>query len=347
MVDYDAIVLLSFGGPEHPEEVMPFLENVVAGRNVPRARLAAVAAHYDGFDGVSPINAANRALLAALIAELNRDGPRLPVYWGNRFWHPLLDDTLAQMADDGVRHALAMVTSAFGSYSGCRAYLEHIERARQAIGPAAPQVDKLRLFYNHPGFIEAAAERVDDAVAQVPAERLAAARLLFTAHSLPREMAAGCAYEAQLRNASQLVVAQLAQRRQARGATSALPPWELVYQSRSGPPTQPWLEPDVGDRVQALAGDGARDIVVVPIGFLCDHMEVVYDLDVELGDRCAALGLNMIRAGTVGCHPRFVQMIRELIVERTEPGAPRLALGAAGPWPDVCPTDCCAPRASG
>lgn len=328
---YDAILLVSFGGPEKPDDVHPFLENVLRGKNVPPERVAEVAEHYFLFDGVSPINAENRGLLGSLVAELNAHGPQLPVYWGNRNWHPLLPDALEQMAEDGVRRALAFVTSAFGSYSGCRQYLEDIQRAREAVGPSAPQVDKLRLFYNHPGFIEPMAERVADALAEIPDDHRASARLIFSAHSIPESMARSCPYQEQLAEACRLVAERVG-----RGA------WQLAYQSRSGPPSQPWLGPDIRDHLRTLvAGEGSRDVVIAPIGFLSEHMEVVYDLDVEVQALCEELGLNMVRAGVVGNHPRLVSMIRELIVERIEPNAPRLALGNLGPTPDVCLEGCC------
>ncbi len=328
---YDAVLLVSFGGPEKPDDVIPFLENVVRGKDVPRARVLEAAQRYHRFGGVSPINAQNRALLAALIDQLNARGPQLPVYWGNRNWHPLLGDALRQMADDGIRRALALVTSAFGSYPTCREYLENVRLARQALGADAPQVDKLRLFYNHPGFIEPVAQRVAAALEEVPAERRDGAQIIYTAHSIPVAMAEKCPYEGQLREACRLVSDRLER-----------PRWELAYQSRSGPPSQPWLEPDLGDLLRELAQkDQARDVVVVPIGFLCEHMEIIYDLDIEAANLCSRLGLNMVRSAVVGTHPRFVAMVRELILERIEDDPNRLALGTHGPSPDVCPPDCC------
>jgi ferrochelatase len=328
---YDALLLVSFGGPEKPEDVLPFLENVLRSRRVPQERMLEVAEHYRLFDGVSPINAENRALLAALIAELNAHGPSLPVYWGNRNWHPLLEDTVKEMAEDGVRHALAFVTSAFGCYSSCRQYLDDIERARGAAGPAAPRIDKLRLFYNHPGFIESMSDRVQAALETLPADRRAAARLVYTAHSIPVEMAARCRYVEQLAEACRLVSGRVERAE-----------WALVYQSRSGPPRQPWLGPDVGDHLLELHRSSAPDdVVLAPIGFLCDHMEVVYDLDVEIASLCESLGVRLVRSATVGSHPRFVQMIRELVLERTDPAAERLFLGPHGPSPDACPAECC------
>lgn len=331
---FDALLLVSFGGPEKPDDVIPFLQNVLSGKNVPRQRLTEVAEHYDLFGGVSPINQQSRALLTALIHELNQHGPPLSVYWGNRNWHPLLTDTLQQMADDGIQRTLAFVTSAFGSYSSCRQYLEDIQRARQAVGDAAPHVDKLRLFYNHPGFIEPMAQRVQEAFSAIPEERRSQASLIYTAHSIPVAMAQACRYEEQLREACHLVSQQISRQ-----------DWQLVFQSRSGPPSQPWLEPDVGDYlVRIQRSTPVRDMVLVPIGFLSEHMEVVYDLDVEIRGLCEELGINMIRSSPVGTHPRFVQMIRELILERIDPKAERLALGGHGPSHDTCPAGCC-PRA--
>jgi len=331
---YDAVLLVSFGGPEKWEDVLPFLENVLRGKDVPRRRKLEVAERYYRFGGASPINAQNRALLAALVGELNAHGPPLPVYWGNRNWHPLVSDALQQMADDGIRRVLAFVTSAFASYSGCRQYLEDIERARQAVGPEAPRVDKLRLFYNHPGFVEPMAERVAVAVAEIPPERRDMAKVIYTAHSIPLAMARRCAYQAQLLEACRLVSER----------TGRAGDWELVYQSRSGPPSQPWLEPDVADYVKALSRrGGVSDVVIVPIGFVTEQMEVVYDLDLELADLCEQLGMNMVRSAVVGTHPRFVRMIRELIIERTERTSTRPALGDHGPSHDVCPPDCCLP----
>ena len=327
---YDALLLVSFGGPEGPDDVMPFLENVLRGRNVPRERMLEVAEHYQQFGGVSPINEQNRALLAAIERELQQHGPKLPVYWGNRNWHPMLPDTLAQMKRDGVQRAIALFTSAYSSYSGCRQYRENVAAAQEAVGDAAPQVDKLRVFFNHPGFVEPMVERTREAMAKLPEDRRSSAVLLFTAHSIPLGMARNCAYEKQLNEASRLVAERVGSN-----------PWQLVYQSRSGPPTQPWLEPDVCDALEVLAGQGTTDVVVVPIGFISDHIEVLFDLDSQARDKALELGMNFARAGTVGVHPRFVQMVRELIVERMSDSPDRLALGSLGPSHDVCPIDCC------
>jgi ferrochelatase len=327
---YDALLVVSFGGPEGMDEVMPFLENVLRGKRVPPERMRAVAHHYELFDGVSPINEQNRRLIAALKEELSASGLRLPVYWGNRNWHPLLADTLREMAADGVRHALAFFTSAYSSYSGCRQYLEDIERARREVGANAPSVDKLRAFYNHPGFIEANVENVRAAFERIPAARRDAAQIAFTAHSIPLTMAAGCAYTAQLQETCRLVAEGVRHER-----------WRLVFQSRSGSPTQAWLEPDICDYLTELKEAGTDDVVIAPVGFISDHMEVIYDLDTEARSLCDRLGLNMVRAATVGTHPLFVSMLRELILERTAPGTPRRFLGQRGILPDVCPADCC------
>jgi ferrochelatase len=328
---YDAFLLVSFGGPEGPDDVMPFLENVLRGRNVPRERMLEVAEHYNHLGGVSPINGQNRALLAALEREFAEAGLKLPIYWGNRNWQPLLAETLAQMKRDGVRRVIALFTSALSSYSGCRQYRENIAAAQEQVGEGAPQVDKLRMFYNHPGFIEPMIERTRAELAKLPAERRAAVRLLFSAHSIPLAMAENCRYEAQLREASRLV---------AEGVGSH--DWQIVYQSRSGPPSQPWLEPDVRDALRKLAAEaGSRDVVVIPIGFVSDHMEVLFDLDEEAKQEADSLGLNLLRAGTVGDHPRFVRMIRELVEERMSDDPARPALGTFGPSHDVCPADCC------
>jgi ferrochelatase len=325
----DAVLLVSFGGPDRSEEVVPFLENVLRGRPVPRARMLEVAEHYYHFGGKSPINDQNRALLAALRSLLADQGPALPVYWGNRNWHPLLADTMRQMAADGVRRAFAFVTSAYSSYSGCRQYREDLGRAREAAGADAPEILKLRVFYNHPGFIEPAAERVCAALERIPGERRAAAELVFTAHSIPVTMAETSRYVQQVEEACRLVARRLAR-----------PQYRLVYQSRSGAPGQPWLEPDILDYLRGSAG-AARDVVIAPIGFISDHMEVVYDLDTEAQALCEQLGIHMVRAETVGADPRFVAMIRELILERMGALSERRALGDFGPGHDVCPEDCC------
>jgi protoporphyrin/coproporphyrin ferrochelatase len=328
--DYDALLVLSFGGPEGRDDVIPFLENVTRGRNTPRARLEEVAEHYYHFDGVSPINAQNRALIAALEDELRAHDIALPVYFGNRNWHPFVEDTVRQMVDDGVQRALVFVTSAFSSYSGCRQYREDVIRACEAIGEGAPEFDKLRVFYNHPGFIEPMIASVRAALEQIPPERRANAHVAFTAHSIPLAMARHSQYEAQLLDACQQV---------AEGAGSQS--WRLVYQSRSGPPHIPWLEPDIGDYLAEIKRQGIGDVAVVPIGFISDHMEVLFDLDTEAVEIAEELGLNLVRAATVGTHPQFIAMIRELIVERMTARPERRALGQRGPNHDICPLGCC------
>ena len=306
----DAIVVVSFGGPEGPDDVMPFLRNVTRGRNISDDRLAAVAEHYHLFGGVSPINQCNRDLIAALVEELAGRGVEVPVYWGNRNWSPMLADTVAQMRDDGISRARAFATSAFGSYSGCRQYAEDIEQARAAVGPDAPVIDKLPPFWDQVGFLSAMADNLAVARRSEPT-----APVVFTAHSIPNSMASTAPYVAQLTEACRRVA-----------ASSGAGEWSLVYQSRSGPPHVPWLEPDIGDELDRVAADGAEAVTVVPIGFVADHMEVVYDLDTEARQRADMLGLRFTRVPTVGTHPSFVKMIADLVL-----AAPPIA----------CPIDCC------
>lgn len=327
---YQALLVVSFGGPESRDEVMPFLENVLRGKSVPRERMLEVAEHYYQFDGISPINGQNRRLIAALEAELQEHGPDLPIYWGNRNWHPMLADTIQQMVNDGVQKALAFVTSAYSSYSGCRQYRENIADACHKVGEAAPQIDKLRVFYNHPAFVEPNAELLRDAIESISPEQRIETTTLFTAHSIPTAMSDGCRYEAQLLEASRLI-AQLA----------GVDNWQLVYQSRSGPPAQPWLEPDVGDALRDLHAKGSQDVVLAPIGFISDHMEVLFDLDTEAKEICDELGMQMTRVSSVGTHPKFVTMIRQLLQERLNDTSSRLCLGHHGPGHDFCPDDCC------
>jgi ferrochelatase len=336
--NYDAILVVSFGGPESPDDVIPFLENVLRGRNVPRERMLAVAEHYYHFGGKSPINQQTRELIAALEHELAQHGPKLPVYWGNRNWHPMLADTLRQMEHDGIRRALAFVTSAYSSYSGCRQYREDIARAQNEIGAGALEIDKLRAFFNHPGFVEATEERLRDALAQVPAWAPQNVQIVYTAHSIPLSMANTSDYVRQLEEVRKLVSARVGIANHA-----------LVYQSRSGAPGKPWLEPDILDYLrQVKARDLASAVVLAPIGFISDHMEVLYDLDIEAQQLCDSIALPVVRAKTVGVHPKFVGMIRELIVERTSPGVERRALGSLGPRQDICEENCCpAPQRPG
>jgi protoporphyrin/coproporphyrin ferrochelatase len=344
MPSYDAFLLVSFGGPEGPDDVMPFLSNVTRGRNVPPERLARVAEHYDAFGGVSPINQQCRDLLAAVRADFAASGLALPRYWGNRNWTPYLEETVQAMAQDGVRRAVAFVTSAYSSYSSCRQYLDDIERARAAVGTGAPRIDKIRRFFNHPGFIEPFAGHVAAALATLPAEVRADAHLVFTAHSIPLAMAeaSGSAgdrgrYVAELTEAARLI---------AERTGAGTHPWSLAYQSRSGPPSQPWLEPDVLAHLGELAKSGTQAVVVVPVGFVSDHMEVRHDLDVEAAETAEALGLAFARAATPGTSPRFASMVTELVRERLAlpddsptPGA--AALGAMGVPSQACPADCC------
>jgi protoporphyrin/coproporphyrin ferrochelatase len=335
MRPYDALLIVSFGGPEGPDDVMPFLENVTEGRGVPPERLVEVAEHYLHMGGVSPINAQNRALLGAVRADFAEQGVDLPVYWGNRHWTPTLPGVLAQMRDDGVTNAVALLTSAYASFSGCRQYLDAIERARGEVGERAPKVDRLRQYFNHPGFIEPMVDGVRAALARLPADVRAAAHLAFVAHSIPTAMDAasgpgGGAYAAQLAEAARLVTEAVGGGRLT----------TLSFCSRSGSPSVPWLEPDIGVRLRELTKAGTPAVVVVPIGFVSDHMEVVYDLDTEAAAQAADLGLPFERSATVGTDPRFVAMVRELVAERSGL-LPARALGSLGAAHDVCPTDCC------
>jgi ferrochelatase len=328
---YDALLFVSFGGPERAEEVMPFLENVTAGRGIPRERLERVAEHYYHLGGKSPINDQNRALIAAVDADLRAQGLDLPIYFGNRNWAPLLSDAVRAMKVAGVERALAFITSAYSSYSGCRQYLGDIERACQSVD-GAPIIEPLRRFFNHPGFVEACLERVRVAWDEL-GERIGGtrsqARLVFTAHSIPQAMADTSDYELQLRSNAQLIAQELGH-----------PHWDLVWQSRSGPPEVPWLAPDILDHVRALHASQVPGIVIAPIGFLSDHVEVLYDLDEEARLLCQQLGLPMTRAGTVGTHPRFVETIRELVLERVRGAEPR-KVGPLPIPPRLCAPGCC------
>ncbi|HKD88345.1 MAG TPA: ferrochelatase [Streptosporangiaceae bacterium] len=332
MAGYDAFLLVSFGGPEGPDDVIPFLQNVTAGRNVPLNRLEQVAKHYYQFGGVSPINQQCRELIAAVEKDFVARSVALPVYWGNRNWDPYLADTLAEMTDAGISRALAFVTSPYSSFSSCRQYLDDIETARRAVGQSAPQVDKIRQYFNHPGFISSFAAAATQAADSLPGDDF---DLIFTAHSIPVSMAeasgpAGGAYQAQLAEAARLVVAEIGYQR----------PWHLAYSSRSGPPAQPWLEPDINDLLADRAAAGSRAVLIVPIGFVSDHMEVKFDLDVEAAETAERLGLRFARAATPGTDHRFVSMITDLVCERLDGTAP-LTLGALGASPDTCPAGCC------
>lgn len=358
---YDAILIVSFGGPEGPDDVMPFLENVTAGRGVPRERLELVAKHYLHRGGISPINGHNRQLVDDLTDALAVEGIDLPVYWGNRNWHPFIGDAVRQMRDDGVERAIAYVTSAFSSYSGCRQYRENIAAAQDAldagVSGTVPTIDKLRVFHDHPLFIETMADHVAETMTQSGLVEAAASgdrtelsemqwvgdadrhRLVFTAHSIPTSLADSSDYVAQLNQAAGLVVERL---RQQLGG-SALQ-WDLVYQSRSGPPQMPWLEPDIVDHIDTLgATDGIDAVTVCPLGFMSDHMEVMQDLDTDAAIAAERHRLAFARVPTAGQDARIPQMIIELIRERS--GAARQSLGALEIKPDVCAQDCCpAPR---
>jgi ferrochelatase len=331
---YDAILVVGFGGPEKREDVIPFLENVLRGRNVPRERLLEVAEHYYHFGGISPINAQTRAVLAALERELSSHDMALPIYWGNRNWHPLLPDTMRELVQSGHRRVLALVLSAYSSYSSCRQYQEDIERARAAVGEAAPLVDKIRVFFNHPEFIAANADQAMAALSLLTPEEAEACFVVYTAHSLPLSMATACSYESQLEETCRLVSEAIGIPRER---------YQLVYQSRSGRPQDPWLEPDVCDFLRELKAQGQSVVLVMPIGFLSDHMEVLFDLDEEAMHISRDLGLKMVRANTVGTHPRFIGMLRELIQERMTNAAMRRAVGQFPASHDVCPIDCCPP----
>ncbi|GAA2573634.1 ferrochelatase [Pseudonocardia hydrocarbonoxydans] len=329
----DALLVLSFGGPEGPDEVRPFLENVTRGRGVPPERLDAVEEHYQHFGGVSPINARNRELIAAIRERID-----LPVYFGNRNWHPMVEDTVAEMARDGVRRALVFATSAYGGYSACRQYHEDIARARKAVGDGAPQLVKLRQFFDHPLFVAANADAVR--AAGLPA----GARLVFTAHSVPESADAtagppeegGHRYSRQVTEAARLVAADL-------GVTDH----DVVWQSRSGPPQVPWLGPDVVDHIEALHAAGVPAVTIAPVGFVSDHVEVIWDLDTEARERAEELGMGFARASTAGPDPRFADMVVELVDEHRHGRAarglgevPRAGCGVDGA---LCAPACCEP----
>jgi ferrochelatase len=326
MNSFDALLVVSFGGPEKHEDVLPFLENVLRGKNVPRERMLEVAEHYYHFDGRSPINDQNKQLIAALEGECRSQGIAIPVYWGNRNWHPLLADTLKHMQAEGVRRAAALTTSAFGSYSGCRQYREDIARAQQAAGVQDMVIEKLPNFCDRPEFIEAMADRVRAAMAELQG----AEQLIFTAHSIPVSMADASPYLRQLKEASARVAA-------ACGMTN----WTLVFQSRSGPPSQPWLEPDICDYLREQHAAGVRSVIICPIGFISDHMEVLYDLDTEARALCDQLGMKMVRAGTVGAHPRLVSMVCDMLLH-----APTTEI-LAHCEPGCCPAPPQRPKPSG
>jgi len=339
---YDALLLVSFGGPEKPDDVLPFLRNVTAGRDIPDARLEEVGEHYFEFGGRSPINDQNRELIEAIKADLRANGIDLPVYWGNRNWDPFLTEALEEMRTDGITRAAALVTSAYSSYSGCRQYRENLADAVAAV-PGAPRIDRLRHYFNHPGFVEPIVDATLAALAELPEDARHGGHLTFVTHSIPTAMndssgPRGGAYVAQHR----LVAAEVIER--VREETGHRYPSALVYCSRSGPPQVPWLEPDVNDHLRSLRAKGVPGVVVIPIGFVSDHMEVIYDLDTEAKATAEELGLPFARAATAGVDPRFVAMVRDLLLERSavERGQSpeRAALGSDATW-DRCPAGCC------
>ena len=362
MEPYDALLLVSFGGPEGPDDVLPFLENVTRGRDVPAQRLAEVGAHYHEFGGRSPINDQCRALRDAISADLSAHGIELPVYWGNRNWHPYLADTLRAMHDDGVRRAACLVTSAYSSYSGCRQYREDLFDAvaplggtTTGIGAGAPRLDRLRHYFNHPGFVQPFVDGTVAALQRLHEEGGRAVRLAFVTHSIPAAMNAasgdatgnaGGAYVRQHDEVARVVTEQVGER------IGQAVPYDLVYCSRSGSPRVPWLEPDVADHLADVAAAGADAVVVVPIGFVSDHMEVIWDLDTEAAAAADRCGLGFARVPTPGTDPRFVAMVRDLLVERAtvERGAAaeagravdRAVVGRLDPSWDACPVGCCA-----
>jgi ferrochelatase len=315
MNPFDALLVVSFGGPEKREDVLPFLENVLRGRGVPRERMLEVAEHYYHFNGRSPINDQNKELIGALEQEFKNHGVQIPIYWGNRNWHPLLPETLKQMHTDGIRRVAAFVTSAFGSYSGCRQYREDIANAQQSAGAQDIMIEKLNNFCGKQEFIGAMTDRVRTAMEQLPGVE----QIIFTAHSIPLGMANASPYVRQLKEASARVAA-------ACGVNN----WALVYQSRSGPPSQPWLEPDIGDYLQSQHQAGVRRVIICPIGFISDHMEVLYDLDTEAKDLCEEIGMKMVRAGTAGSHPKLITMIRDMVTK-----------GETSPVLSHCEAGCC------
>ncbi len=341
---YDALLLVSFGGPEAPEDVVPFLENVTRGRGIPRERLEEVGEHYFLFGGKSPINDLNRAFVAAIEEDFASAGIDLPVYWGNRNWDPYLTDTVAQMKADGIRRAACLFTSAYSSYSGCRQYRENLADAVAEVGEGAPELDRLRHYFNHPGFVEANVDATLTALSELGDAVRHDAHLLFVTHSIPLAMndgsgAEGGAYVAQHQSVADAIEERIRQETGHRYSS------ELVYCSRSGPPHVPWLEPDVNDRIEQLAADGVGGVVVVPIGFVSDHMEVIYDLDTEASATAEKVGLEFSRAGTAGLDPRFVRTVRDLLLERAADvrgeETTRAAVGALPPSWDVCPLGCC------
>ena len=330
---YDAILLVSFGGPDGPEDVIPFLENVLRGRPVPRSRLLEVSEHYLAHGGISPINEQNKALIKALRSRMAESDLHIPIFWGNRNWHPAIPAAIEDMQKAGVKRFLALITSAYSSYSGCRQYRENINGALENSGSALAY-DKVRVWYNHPLWIKTLVDRYQAALARVPEHRRHATTTAFTAHSIPDSMSRNCNYQKQLEETCQLVA-----------DAAGIGHWKLVYQSRSGRPQDPWLAPDICDHLTSLATEGHSDVIIHPIGFISDHMEVIFDLDTEAQSLGADLGLNVIRAETAGLHPAFLDMLVELIGERLDCSLPRRAIGASGPSHATCPKNCCLPAA--
>jgi ferrochelatase len=366
LAPYDAVLLLSFGGPEKPEDVLPFMRNVTRGKGIPEERLVEVSQHYALFGGRSPINDQNRALLAALRAEMDARGIDTPLVWGNRNWEPFTEGALADLRAAGTGRVLSLVTSAYGSYSGCRQYREHVAQAlagaagldetpQDAEAAAGVRVDKLRHYFNHPGFLRANADAVVEAFAELAgrtgrpvADLVAEAPLLFVTHSIPLAMEAGSAaarpgyvaqHEDACRQVADLVAADL----------GAAPAWSLAFCSRSGPPSQPWLEPDINDVLAERAAAGTTAVVMSPIGFVSDHMEVAYDLDTEAMATSKDLGITAVRAGSASTRAPFVAGLVDLLLERAaaergeEPE--RVTAGAFDAWPDRCAVGCCFQRA--
>lgn len=343
---YDALLFLSFGGPERPEDVLPFLENVTRGRGVPPERLAEVAEHYLHFGGVSPINALNLDIIDAVRDQLTANGVDLPVYFGNRNWHPLAEDAVAQMGADGISRALVFPTSAWGGYSGCRQYHEDITRARESAGAGAPELVKLRQYFDHPLLIGAFADAITAARAELPGadSGVGGARLVFTAHSVPLSADANAGPPA---DGGRLYSRQVAETARLCAAATGFDEYDVVWQSRSGPPQVPWLEPDICDHLETLAEGGTESVIVCPIGFVSDHLEVVWDLDTEAREKAQELGLGYARAATPGTDPRFAELVVELVREQLDGVAPsRLGsepLYGAGVNGAVCAVNCCAP----
>ena len=330
---YDALLLVAFGGPEGPDQVGPFLDRVTAGRDIPSERLSEVAARYDRFDGVSPLNGRMRSLAAAVSDELATSRHDLSVFWGNRNAPPLLADVVATMRDAGVERALAWVASPYSSYPTCRRYGEDLDAACRSVGPGAPRIDRIRPHHDHPGLIEPAAARLSEALVELPDDRREDAHLLFSAHSIPTSLAATCGYVAQLEDAAGLIAARV--------DPDGRHPWEVVWQSRSGSPLLPWLEPDVGDRITSLAAEGVQAVAVSPLGMPVENFEIAWDLDFEAARRAGDAGVSFVRARAVDDDTRFASMVVELFEERLDPSADRRSLGGLGLRPDACPADCC------